>query len=134
MVLMALAFSNALLHALIPSHWLSFAVVGRANRWSMRTTLSVTALAGAGHVLFTIVLGLVVARAGKEAAKLIPPAAEHAVAVAALVVLGITFLVRGLRKSGCQHPGHHHMEEHASDPVVAAPGAVGALIMGMTLS
>jgi hypothetical protein len=100
----------------------------------MKTTLGVTALAGAGHVLFTIILGLIVARAGKEAAKLIPPAVEHAFAVIALIILGVTFLIRGMRRSGCQHPGHHHMDEHAADPVVAAPGAVGALIMGMTLS
>jgi hypothetical protein len=100
----------------------------------MKTTLGVTALAGTGHVIFTILLGLIVARAGKEAAKLVPPAAEHAFAFAALTILGIMFLVRALRRSGCQHPGHHHMEEQAHHAVVAAPGTVGALIMGMTLS
>ena len=134
MVLLALAFSNALLHALIPSHWLTFAIVGRANRWPMRTTLCVTALAGAGHVLFTIVLGLIVARVGKEVAKLIPPIVEHGFAAVTLILLGITFFVRGLRRSGCQHPGHHHGDPHGDGQPVAAPGAIGALILGMTLS
>jgi nickel/cobalt exporter len=134
MVLLALAFSNALLHALIPSHWLSFAVVGRANRWPVRTTLTVTALAGAGHVLLTIGLGLIVARVGKEAAHFIPPVAEHAAASAALIVLGITFLIRGLRRSGCQHPGHHHHEHGVDRSSTAAPGVVSALVLGITLS
>ena len=135
MVLLALAFSNALLHALIPSHWLSFAVVGRANRWPMRTTLGVTALAGAGHVTVTIVLGLMVARAGKELAGHLPPIVEHAAASAALILLGLFFLVRGLRRSGCQHPGHHHHDGSPNSADVAAtPGAIAALVLGMTLS
>lgn len=135
MVLLALAFSNALLHALIPSHWLSFAVVGRANRWPMRTTLGVTALAGAGHVTVTIVLGLIVARAGKELAGHLPPIVEHAAASAALILLGLFFLVRGLRRSGCQHPGHHQHDESPNRADSAAtPGAIAALVLGMTLS
>ena len=135
MVLLALAFSNALLHALIPSHWLSFAVVGRANRWPMRTTLGVTALAGAGHVLITIALGLIVVRVGKEVAGHVPAFVEHAAASAALILLGIMFLIRAMRRSGCQHPGHHH---HGDPPgataSAATPGAITALVLGMTLS
>ncbi len=135
MVLLALAFSNALLHALIPSHWLSFAVVGRANRWPMRTTLGVTALAGAGHVSITIVLGLIVACAGKEIAGRLPPFAEHAAASAALILLGIMFLYRAMRRAGCQHPGHHHHGDASEGTVPPANrGAITALVLGMTLS
>jgi len=135
MGLLALAFSNALLHALIPSHWLSFAVIGRANRWPLRTTLGVTALAGGGHVLFTAVLGVLVALLGKELARHISPFVEHAGAAAALILLGIYFLVRGLQHKGCQHPGHHHEGDMPADfEKVAAPGHVAALVMGMTLS
>jgi nickel/cobalt exporter len=134
MVLLALAFSNALLHALIPSHWLSFAVVGRANRWPMRTTLSVTALAGTGHVVLTVALGLIVAIVGKQVARYIPPQVEHGAAAAALILLGIVFLVRGMRRSGCQHPGHHHGDAHGAPADSMAPGAVAALVLGMTLS
>jgi hypothetical protein len=133
LLLLAAAFSNALLHALIPSHWLSFAVVGRANRWPMRTTVGVAALAGAGHVAFTVALGLVIAGVGKQVAHVIPPIAEHAAASAALILLGITFLVRAMRHSGCQHPGHHQPGSHG-EPVKAAPGALTALVLGMTLS
>ena len=67
--LLAGAVSIAALHALIPSHWLAFAVVGRRQNWTARRTLTVTALAGLGHALLTIALGLLLASAGKEAAK-----------------------------------------------------------------
>ena len=135
MILLALAFSNALLHALIPSHWLSFAVVGRANRWPIRTTLRVTALAGAGHVVITVVLGLIVARVGKEITRFIPAYVEHVASSAALIILGITFLVRGIRRSGCQHPGHHHQRDTPAGAASAgAPGTVAALVLGLTLS
>ncbi len=135
MVLLALAFSNALLHALIPSHWLSFAVVGRANRWPMRMTLGVTALAGAGHITITIALGLAVARISKAIAVHLPAFVEHAAASAALILLGVLFLVRGMRRSGCQHPGHHHHGESPGEAdTTADPGAIAALVGGMTLS
>jgi nickel/cobalt transporter (NicO) family protein len=133
-VLLALAFSNALIHALIPSHWLAFAIVGRANRWPNRTTLTVTALAGAGHVLFILALGFVVARAGKEAAARIPPYAEHVASSVVLIALGIVFLIRGMRQSGCVHPGHHHGGPRGEASTGRAPGVISALVLGMTLS
>src|SRR5438477_9851560 len=91
------ALSIAALHALIPSHWLAFAVVARAQRWPMRRTLSLTALAGAGHVLMTIVLGIAVAAVGKSLLRSIPPALEHAAAAGSLILLGLWFALPSLR-------------------------------------
>ncbi|HLJ57624.1 MAG TPA: hypothetical protein VKT77_21495 [Chthonomonadaceae bacterium] len=130
-VLLALAFSNALLHALIPSHWLSFALVGRAHRWPIRTTVGVAALAGAGHVGVTVVLGMAVVFLGKELALRIPPFAEHAAAAAALILLGVVFLVRARGHAGCQHHGHHQEGQVVGGPDA---GSVVALVLGMTLS
>src|SRR5581483_9852718 len=53
--------SVAFLHAALPTHWLPFVVAGRRQRWSRGKTMTVTALAGGGHVLFTVVLGIAVA-------------------------------------------------------------------------
>ena len=133
-VLLALAFSNSLIHALIPSHWLSFALVGRANRWPVRRTLAITAAAGAGHVAITVALGLVVVAAGKQLADRIPAWVEHGAAAATLMLLGAAFLVRASRRSGCQHPGHHHAESDDAQTDANSRGAIGALVMGMTLS
>jgi putative Mn2+ efflux pump MntP len=101
----------------------------------MRTTLGVTALAGAGHISVTIALGLIVARLDKELAGRLPAIVEHAAASAALILLGAFFLIRGMRRSGCQHPGHHHHDESPGDTEASAsPGSVMALVLGMTLS
>jgi hypothetical protein len=54
-------FSIAFFHAAIPTHWLPFVITARAQRWDRNKTICVTALAGTGHVLFTALLGLLIA-------------------------------------------------------------------------
>jgi hypothetical protein len=51
-------FTVAFFHAAIPTHWLPFVLTARAQRWSHRKALAITALAGSGHVAFTALLGL----------------------------------------------------------------------------
>jgi nickel/cobalt exporter len=54
------AVAIAALHtALGPDHYLPFVMLARARRWSRRRTLSITAACGLGHVLSSVVLGLV---------------------------------------------------------------------------
>ena len=133
----------AALHALIPSHWLAFAVVGRQQGWTTRRTLTVTTLAGAGHVLLTVVLGLLLVGVGKQFTAKIPPVLEHAVTATLLIALGLYFLRAALR--GGRHGGHSHghnltdeggTAEHGgvSGRFVRNPTVVGALVLGMTLS
>jgi hypothetical protein len=137
------SMSIAVVHALIPSHWLAFAVVGRAHRWPVRQTLCVTALAGAGHVTMTVALGFLLASVGKAALKAIPPLAEHAATAIVLIALGIAFAVPNFAgRRGCRHL---HRHDYGLDPessgelalprsLVAAPSAMAALAMGLTLS
>lgn len=148
-------FTIATLHALIPSHWLSFALVGRANRWPIRRTLMVTMLAGSGHALLTTVLGLLVAGVGKGLQRAIPPQAEHALTASVLILLGIYFLAPALRGSAtsCSHHAHAHGSELSAevyeneqqnpiDPLPSTlaarlgkgPTIMGALALGLTLS
>ena len=57
-------FAVAFLHAALPTHWLPFVLVGRAREWSMRKTLSVTAIAGLGHIVVTVALGVALTALG----------------------------------------------------------------------
>ena len=57
-------FIIAFLHAAIPTHWLPFVLTGRVQKWSRAKTLFVTSFAGCGHVLFTAILGFLVAWGG----------------------------------------------------------------------
>lgn len=144
----------AALHALIPSHWLAFALVGRAKRWPVRRTLLVTILAGSGHALLTTILGLLVATVGKGLQRAIPPQVEHAATSGILILLGIYFVFPALRgrSTGCQHPAHAPEPAHDHDAVEmghghadhspvtlaqklgSAPSVMGVLVLGMTLS
>lgn len=62
----ATGFSVAFLHAALPTHWLPFVLAGRGQGWTHPKTIAVTALAGGGHVLFTVALGVLVAWLGIE--------------------------------------------------------------------
>lgn len=140
---LASAATIALLHAIIPSHWLAFALVARAQRWTAARAVAVTALAGGGHVLVTIVLGLVVYALGQSALSRIPQYLERTSLSLVLAVLGAYLLVRTLvrREAGHVHHGpycsRHGLSDHATDAAghsVASSATIGALVVGMTLS
>jgi nickel/cobalt exporter len=102
----ATGFAVAFLHAAIPTHWLPFVIVGRGQRWSTGKTLSVTALAGMGHVAFTIVLGLAVMGAGLAAAPLLGKIFTPVVG-GLLISVGLFYLVRHALKPGAHlHAGN----------------------------
>ncbi len=137
--------SISTLHALIPSHWLAFAIVGRTERWTVGRTLAVTVAAGVGHILITVILGVLVATAGKALVRSVPEAAEHTIAAVVLIALGIWFALPSLRGHGGCHHHHEHdylpqTEADAEDPLAATERsrrgrtAIGALVAGMTLS
>jgi hypothetical protein len=49
--------TTAVLHALIPDHWLPFVLMSRAQRWGARRAAALTGLAGLLHVLVSIAVG-----------------------------------------------------------------------------
>jgi hypothetical protein len=58
-------FGSALLHALFPTHWLPFVLVGRAQGWRLPRVLGAAAVAAIGHIAFTTLVGLLVLGAGE---------------------------------------------------------------------
>lgn len=93
----------SLLHALIPSHWLPFVTIGKAEHWSGRQTLFVTALAGLAHTLSTTLLGVLVSLAGWQLAANYHDLSERAIPLL-LLALGLWYLMQHLR--------HHHIHNH----------------------
>ena len=64
-ILVGSAASIGLVHTLLgPDHYVPFVAMSRANRWTLRRTLWVTAFCGLGHVLGSVVLGVVGIAAG----------------------------------------------------------------------
>lgn len=110
--IMATGFVVAFAHAAIPTHWLPFVMAGRGQRWSKSKTLLVVALCGAGHVLFTTMLGVLVVGLGIETSKWTGNVFPW-IAGSALILFGLYYLVRQARGEGHGHShfgsgGHSH--------------------------
>jgi nickel/cobalt exporter len=56
-VLALAAVTVGSLHSLAPDHWVPFAALARAERWSTGRTAWVTLLCGLGHVTVSVLLG-----------------------------------------------------------------------------
>ncbi|HXG61683.1 MAG TPA: hypothetical protein VNO22_09920 [Planctomycetota bacterium] len=117
-------FTVALLHTLIPSHWLCFVVVGRAQGWRTRKTLAVAAAAGTLHVASTVGLGVAVVAFGKAFLDPESPVLEKGGA-AILIALGLLYLA-----SHVLHAGHRH----AHDQSVTEKTAFAALVLSLVFS
>ena len=56
----------AMIHALIPNHWLPLVAVAKAENWKQKDVTFITFFAALAHVLGTVALGLVLGTIGKE--------------------------------------------------------------------
>src|SRR5687768_16389967 len=56
----------AMVHALIPNHWLPLVAVARAEQWKLREITTITFISALAHVLGTVILGIVLGLIGKE--------------------------------------------------------------------
>lgn len=95
----------AALHAILPTHWMPFILVGRAQNWRGRQILGVVAVAGLGHAVVTCLLGLGVAWAGKQFLYRLE-GFEVPFTVAVLGLFGTWFLWKGRKHAGSA--GHAH--------------------------
>lgn len=105
------SFGVAFFHAALPTHWLPFVLVGRAQGWRTAKTLIVTALAGGGHVLFTALLGLLVVGAGAAVNHWLASVFPWIVG-GVLVAFGLFYLLRHARGEGHGHHHAHHGHSH----------------------
>lgn len=136
-VMAALAASIGFLHTLFgPDHYLPFIMMSRARGWSGHKTALITSLCGLGHVLSSVVLGLIGVAVGIAVGRL--EALESVrgdLAAWALIAFGLVYFAWGLRRAirnrphshahfhdeGREHEHEHiHAESHAH--VHAEPG------------
>ena len=122
------AVSVGALHTLAPDHWVPFAALARAQRWSVRRTFWVTVLCGFGHVTVSAMLGLLGLLFGLRMVEAFGKRMEAAAGVL-LVAFGVVYGIWGLRRAlGKRVHGHAHAHyDHVHEPARATVGGLFVL-------
>jgi len=90
----------AIVHALIPNHWLPLVAVARAEKWKPKEVTGITLIAALAHVLGTVALGIVLGKIGKEL--------EEQYGNIIYVASSVLLIVFGLIYYTVNLPHHHH--------------------------
>jgi putative Mn2+ efflux pump MntP len=107
-------FVVAFFHAAIPTHWLPFVLAARVQGWNRARTLSITALAGTGHVLVTAALGFLVTWFGVTLSETIGSWFPR-LAGGILLVFGLYYISRQIRGKGHVHFAYPHEHLHEGE-------------------
>lgn len=101
-------FIAAALHAALPTHWLPFVLVGRAQGWTMRRLGMVVVAAALAHVATTALIGGAVTIAGVALDRWLHGVLPH-LSSALLFLFGAFYLARYWHRTtvpdckGCEH-------------------------------
>lgn len=116
LLLSGAAASIAFVHTLLgPDHYLPFVAMAKARGWSRGRTVRITLLCGIGHLLGSVLLGLVGIAFGTQLARLEWVEAVRGETAAWLLVgFGLAYAVWGLRRAWRRQP-HAHPHDHARD-------------------
>ena len=114
------AATIGVIHTLLgPDHYLPFVAMSRAGRWSLARTVTVTLLCGMGHVLGSVLVGLVGIALGAAVFSLESiEAARGQIAGWLLIGFGLAYTAWGLRRAYRDQP-HAHVHVHADGTVHA---------------
>ena len=103
--------------ALGPDHYLPFVLMGRVRNWSLRKTIWVTVISGSGHVLSSVVLGLIGVYFGSELMKLEALEGFRGnIAAWLLIGFGFAYFIWGIFLA-IKNKKHSHVHFHESGVV-----------------
>jgi len=123
-------FVTAFLHAALPTHWLPFVLVGRAQRWSLATTLWSVLAAGLAHIAVTAVVGGAIVAAGLALDQWVAGVLPW-ISAGLLFVLGLFYLTRAALMKPVPASGP---ELEAPEPTVSQAAAFWGLVAVMAAS
>ena len=132
LALMLAAATVGALHTVAPDHWVPFAALARARKWSPLRTARVTFLCGFGHVTVSALLGILGVFIGIEAVHRFGSTLEGNASLL-LIGFGLAYMTWGLWRSfrgrimhrvdhveGVPHDhGHGHHHHHRSESLTA---------------
>ena len=113
-VLVTLAISAGFFHTLVgPDHYLPFIMIGKAREWKVPRILVLTLICGVGHVLSSVVLGMVGVFFGIGLEKLtFIEGYRGNLAAWALIAFGLIYAIWGLREV-YKNKKHAHVHTHS---------------------
>jgi ABC-type nickel/cobalt efflux system permease component RcnA len=124
------AVSLGFLHTLLgPDHYLPFIVLSEAKKWNLKKTMVVTFFCGIGHVLSSVILGLIGIAVGISVNKLVAVESFRGnIAAWLFIAFGLVYMIISIRNlyrkkkhthahyhiGGNKHDHeHNHFEEHS---------------------
>src|SRR5215470_320524 len=103
----------AILHSILPDHWVPLAVVARTQGWNMLRVVRVTLLASLGHVVTSLILAGIIAWIGLQFQHEIETQQGRIVGIV-LSLTGLIFLIWGFLGHRHNHgEGHTHAHDHS---------------------
>ena len=112
-ILLLTAASIAFLHTILgPDHYLVFTAMGKARSWSLTKTLQITLICGLGHVLGSVIIGVIGIMLGAQLASIVEiEGLRGNLAGWALLAFGLMYFAWGIKKAGRSHT-HSHIHIH----------------------
>lgn len=123
-------FAAAFLHAALPTHWLPFVLVGRAQRWGLTRNLLAVTAAGLAHIATTAVVGSLIVAAGMALDDVIAGLLPHLAAVL-LFGFGGFYLIKSFVRRPVMAGGP---ALDLAEPTVSHSAAFWGLVAVMALS
>ncbi|OLY95661.1 hypothetical protein [Cnuella takakiae] len=93
----------AMVHALIPNHWLPLVAVAKAEGWTKNDLVKVSFVSAFAHVLGTVLLGILLGNIGQTLAHRYDEYI-HLIAPVLLILFGLIYFTINL-------PHHHHTKK-----------------------
>lgn len=115
-ILIITAISIGFFHTIFgPDHYLPFIVIAKAKKWTLQKTLFLTFFCGIGHILSSIVLGIIGIIFGVSLEKLnFIEATRGEIAAYLFIGFGIIYFAYGIKQI-FRHKKHNHFHEHIND-------------------
>lgn len=123
-------FVAAFLHAAMPTHWLPFVLVGRAQRWSLMRVMTVAVTAGLAHIASTALVGSLIVAAGLALNAWIGGLLPH-LSAALLFIFGTFYLARASLQKPITATGP---EAEVPEPAVSDRAAFWGLVLMMAVT
>jgi len=112
-VLAITAVSLGVVHTLTgPDHYIPFIAMAEARKWNLFKTMSITFFSGIGHILSSVVIGLVGISIGSSLEKFkIFENVRGEIASWLFIAFGLVYLIYGIKKA-VRKESHEHKHCH----------------------